>query len=75
MKIRHPSAIVLILWYIMIPPLVMRSGVPYMQSNVTAPLAEWRAMQLEDGTILDSERTCENYRSTAASKVSKGLTS
>jgi len=69
MKIRHPTAFILISWFIMTPPLINRSGVLYMQPNVAAALTEWRPMQLENGTILDSERTCEDFRSTIISKV------
>jgi hypothetical protein len=63
MRIFHPTMIALIGWYIMFPPLVTRSKVIYMQPNVAAPLTEWRPMQLENGTTLDSERSCENFRS------------
>jgi hypothetical protein len=73
MKIRHPTAIILIGWYLMIPPLVTRSGVLYMEPNVAAPLTEWRAAQLENGTTLDSEAECENFRSTVASNAKKLL--
>jgi hypothetical protein len=69
MKIRHPAAIILITWYIMFPPLVTRSGVVYMEPNVAAPLTEWRQMQLENGTKLDSESVCEDTRSTMVSKT------
>src|SRR5258708_5789833 len=69
MKIIHPTALILILWYIMIPPLVSRSGVLYMDRNVAAPLTEWRPMQMENGATLDSKHGCENLRSTIVSKA------
>jgi hypothetical protein len=73
MRIRHPAAMTLLAWYILFPPLVTRSGVVYMEPNVAARLTEWRPMQIEDGTVLDSERTCENYRSAMASAVGNSL--
>jgi hypothetical protein len=52
-------------WSIMFPPLVVRSGVIYMEPNTTAALTEWRAME---GPSFDSERACENARSKMESK-------
>jgi hypothetical protein len=73
MKIRHLTATILIGWYLMFPPLVTRSGKIYMEPNVAAPLTEWRAAALENGTTLDSERICENSRSVLASNAKKLL--
>jgi hypothetical protein len=47
-------------WSIMFPPLVVRSGVIYMEPNTTAALNEWRPM--EEPTF-DSKNACENARS------------
>ena len=40
-----------------------------MKPNDAAALTEWRPMQLENGATLDSERSCENFRSTMASNA------
>jgi len=57
----------------MFPPLVTRSGKIYMEPNGAAPLTEWRAAALENGTTLDSQRMCENSRSALASNAKKLL--
>jgi hypothetical protein len=67
--IRHHTAIILIVWSILFPPLVTRSGVIYMEPNAVAPLTEWRAMQQDKGTTFDSERNCEDARSTMISEA------
>jgi len=51
-------------WAIMFPPLVVRSGVIYMEPNTTAALTEWRPME---GPTFDSESACENARSNLTS--------
>ena len=50
--IRHHTAIILIVWYLMLPPLLTRSGVLFMKPNDAAALTEWRPMQLENGATL-----------------------
>jgi len=50
-------------WSIMFPPLVVRSGVIYMEPNVAAPLTEWRPMELEKGRTFNSKSACEDARS------------
>jgi hypothetical protein len=47
-------------WSIMFPPLVVRSGVIYMEPNTTAAMTEWRPME---GPTFDSKSACENARS------------
>jgi hypothetical protein len=71
MKINCATVIILIGWYLMLPPLVNRSGVLYMQPNVSAPLTEWRAADLQTGTTLDSAQTCEDIRSKMTSAAKK----
>jgi hypothetical protein len=53
-------------WSIMFPPLVVRSGVIYMEPNTTAALVEWRPME---GPTFDSKSACENARSNMESKA------
>jgi hypothetical protein len=62
MSIKHSATLaILIGWFLMFPPLINRSGVLYMEPDVSAPLTEWRPAQLEAGT-LDSKSVCENSR-------------
>jgi hypothetical protein len=57
-------------WSIMFPPLVVRSGVIYMEPNTTAALTEWRPME---GPTFDSKSACENARSNLASHAKDSL--
>ncbi|WP_304823970.1 hypothetical protein [Candidatus Binatus sp.] len=55
-------------WCMVVPPLVVRSGVTYMKANLDAPLDQWQIEKGPDGTpiVYISNELCEKSRAPLA---------
>ena len=68
MKLRHPAALVLVGWYLMVPPFLKDQSGALTQSDASAPLKKWEVLE-----SFNSAAACEEEKARKPSQESKAI--